>query len=93
MEAVRTLHENWVTDYTDWLERLPERPKGWFAERYPCIVTCQYGQNKSLYTASDPQDRTRSLEEVRQGQESAWQANRQWHLIRFVSLAISTDVK
>ncbi|KAG2138036.1 hypothetical protein DEU56DRAFT_756040 [Suillus clintonianus] len=74
-----------ASDWEQWVADAPRSWKkdGWLLSRTPVAITCRYGQNQPIATATD---QAQVLE------AKNWHAERSYSNIRYISVAIATDV-
>ncbi|KAG2365886.1 hypothetical protein BDR07DRAFT_1373987 [Suillus spraguei] len=85
LEDLQALHRYIVSDWDEWVHNAPASWKndGWLQSRVPLSIACRYGQNQAIA----------SLDPTARGVEEAnWQAERQYTNIRYMSVAIATDL-
>ncbi|KAG1758543.1 hypothetical protein EDD22DRAFT_997786 [Suillus occidentalis] len=82
---LQDLNNTIASDWDDWVADAPRAWKldGWLLSRAPVAITCRYGQNQPIATATD---NTHALE------AKNWHAERAYANIRYVSVAIATDI-
>ncbi|KAG2029044.1 hypothetical protein BDR03DRAFT_1018980 [Suillus americanus] len=85
LEDLKALHRYIVSDWDEWVHKAPASWKddGWLQSRAPLSIACRYGQNQAIA----------SLDPAARGVEEAnWQAEREYSDIRYMSMAIATDL-
>ncbi|KAG1811023.1 hypothetical protein EV424DRAFT_1542652 [Suillus variegatus] len=85
LEDLKALHAYIVSDWDGWVRNAPASWKddGWLQSRAPLSVACRYGQNQAIA----------SLNPTARCVEAAnWQAEREYSNIRYMSMAIATDL-
>ncbi|KAG2738230.1 hypothetical protein P692DRAFT_20882808 [Suillus brevipes Sb2] len=82
---LQELNNTITLDWDEWVADAPRTWKldGWLLSRAPVAITCRYGQNQPIATATD---QAHALE------SKNWHAERSYAHIRYVSVAIATDV-
>jgi hypothetical protein len=82
---LQELNNTITSDWDEWVADAPRTWKldGWLLSRAPVAITCRYGQNQPIATATD---QAHALE------SKNWHAERSYAHIRYVSVAIATDV-
>ncbi|KAG2090773.1 uncharacterized protein F5147DRAFT_780230 [Suillus discolor] len=85
LDDLKSLHQIMVSAWDAWVEEAPPSWKvdGWLESHVPLSVACRYGQNQPI-ASSDPN--ARSVE------ERNWQVEREYTNIRYLSMAIATDL-
>ncbi|KAG1803891.1 uncharacterized protein HD556DRAFT_1303877 [Suillus plorans] len=85
LDDLKSLHQIMVSVWDAWVEEAPPSWKvdGWLESHVPLSVACRYGQNQPI-TSLDPN--ARSVE------ERNWQVEREYSNIRYLSMAIATDL-
>jgi hypothetical protein len=82
---LQELNATIASDWEEWVAEAPRAWKqdGWLLSRAPVGITCRYGQNQPIATATD---QAHALE------AKNWHAERAYAHIRYVSVAIATDI-
>jgi hypothetical protein len=85
LDDLKLLHQNIVSNWEAWVQESPPSWKadGWLQSHVPLSVACRYGQNQPI-ASSNPN--ARSVE------ERNWQVEREYSNIRYLSMAIATDL-
>ncbi|KAG1853395.1 hypothetical protein F4604DRAFT_1933291 [Suillus subluteus] len=85
LDDLKLLHRNIVSNWDAWVQEAPPSWKvdGWLQSHVPLSVACRYGQNQPI-ASSNPN--ARSVE------ERNWQVEREYSNIRYLSMAIATDL-
>ncbi|KAG0698953.1 hypothetical protein DFH29DRAFT_1002413 [Suillus ampliporus] len=79
------LHQTIIADWDDWVAAAPRSWKkdGWLLSRAPVAVACRYGQNQPI---------ANSNANAHAMEARNWHAERSYTHIRYVSVAIATDL-
>ncbi|KAG1793563.1 hypothetical protein EV424DRAFT_1354195 [Suillus variegatus] len=85
LDDVLELHNTIIAEWDDWVAAAPRTWKqdGWLLSRAPVAVACRYGQNQPIANSNT---RTHAIE------ARNWHAERSYASIRYVSVAIATDI-
>ncbi|KAG2335701.1 hypothetical protein BDR05DRAFT_953879 [Suillus weaverae] len=85
LDDLFNLHNTIVSDWDEWVAAAPRSWKedGWLLSRVPVAVACRYGQNQPIANLN-----------ARANTEEAkiWNKERSYTNIRYVSVAIATDI-
>ena len=84
MEDLRNLDNKLVQGFSDWVNNAPQNWKldGFISQNSPVIVTSRYGQNAAI-----------ALEGNRSQEAAAWDRDRDYSKIAFLTVAIATSIK
>ncbi|KAG2045993.1 hypothetical protein BDR06DRAFT_1015119 [Suillus hirtellus] len=85
LDDLKSLHQIIVSEWDAWVEEAPPSWKvdGWLQSHVPLSVACRYGQNQPI-ASSNP--------DARGVEERNWQVEREYSNIRYLSMAIATDL-
>ncbi|KAG1769738.1 hypothetical protein EV702DRAFT_1049616 [Suillus placidus] len=85
LDDLKSLHRIMATEWNTWVQEAPPSWKvdGWLQLHAPISVACRYGQNQPI-ASSNPG--------ARHVEERNWQAEREYSNIRYLSMAIATDL-
>jgi hypothetical protein len=77
------MHRRMIDSYDEWVANAPEfwRKDGFLEGHLPMAITCAYGQNQPIGEAAAAEE-----------QALAWNRERDYSTIRYVSIAIATDI-
>jgi|SRR5882757_2914965 len=83
-ESLKALDNLIVQGYQDWVNTAPPdwKTDGFLLERSPIIVTSRYGQNAAIALPGNERQ-----------EAAAWQLDRDYSKIAFLTVAIATSIK
>ncbi|KAG2029472.1 hypothetical protein BDR03DRAFT_987731 [Suillus americanus] len=86
LDDLVALHNTIVSDWDEWVAAAPRSWKedGWLLSRMPVAITCRYGQNQPIANLN-------ARANTEEGK--IWNTERSYTNIRYVSIAIATDIK
>lgn len=85
LDDVLELHNTIIAEWDDWVAAAPRTWKqdGWLLSRAPVAVACRYSQNQPIANSNT---HTHAIE------ARNWHTERSYASIRYVSVAIATDI-
>jgi hypothetical protein len=85
LQDVKKLHGHILSEWDGWVRDAPDdwTADGWLQQHIPLSIACRFGQNQPI--ASSDQDALRV--EARN-----WKEERNYTHIRYMSMAVATDI-
>ncbi|KAG1720751.1 hypothetical protein EDB19DRAFT_1835830 [Suillus lakei] len=85
LDDLKSLHQIIASEWEAWVREAPPSWKvdGWLQSHVPLSVACRYGQNQPIASANP---------DARSVEERNWQVEREYSNIRYLSMAIATDL-